>query len=62
MTTFLERWRGRASSHAAFGDSIAEAGHIARPEQRWANRLDHVHPHIANHRRIAEIFAAATRV
>lgn len=39
MMTFLERWRGRARSLAAFGDSITQALHILIPEQRWANRL-----------------------
>jgi lysophospholipase L1-like esterase len=39
MTTFLERWRGRARSLAAFGDSITQAFHITPPEMRWANRL-----------------------
>ena len=39
MTTFLERWRGRARSLATFGDSITEASHIPDPEERWANRL-----------------------
>lgn len=39
MITFAERWRGRARSLAAFGDSITQALHIEPPEQRWANRL-----------------------
>jgi lysophospholipase L1-like esterase len=39
MMTFVERWRGRARSLAAFGDSITQALHIPLPEQRWANRL-----------------------
>ena len=39
MTTFLERWRGRARSLATFGDSITQALHIEPPEHRWANRL-----------------------
>ena len=39
MITFLERWRDRARSLAAFGDSITQALHIPLPEQRWANRL-----------------------
>lgn len=39
MTTFLERWRGRARSLAAFGDSITQAIHIPQAEDRWANRL-----------------------
>lgn len=39
MTTFAERWRGRARSLATFGDSITQALHITPPEARWANRL-----------------------
>jgi lysophospholipase L1-like esterase len=39
MTTFAERWTGRARSLAAFGDSITQALHIDPPEARWANRL-----------------------
>ena len=39
MTTFAERWTGRARSLAAFGDSITQALHISPPEARWANRL-----------------------
>ncbi len=39
MITFLERWRGRARSLAAFGDSITQALHIPLPAERWANRL-----------------------
>ena len=39
MTTFLERWRGRARSLATFGDSITQALHIEQAEDRWANRL-----------------------
>jgi lysophospholipase L1-like esterase len=39
MMTFVERWRGRARSLAAFGDSVTEALHIEPAELRWANRL-----------------------
>jgi lysophospholipase L1-like esterase len=39
MTSFLMRWRGRARSLAAFGDSITQALHIADAEARWPNRL-----------------------
>jgi lysophospholipase L1-like esterase len=39
VTTFLQRWQGRAKSLAAFGDSITQALHITMPEDRWANRL-----------------------
>ena len=39
MTSFVQRWRGRAHSLATFGDSITQALHIADPEARWANRL-----------------------
>ncbi len=39
MITFLEHWRGRARSLAAFGDSITQAMHIPLPAERWANRL-----------------------
>jgi lysophospholipase L1-like esterase len=39
VTTFVERWRGRARTLAAFGDSITQALHISPPELRWANRL-----------------------
>jgi lysophospholipase L1-like esterase len=39
MTSFVQRWRGRARSLAAFGDSVTQAIHIADPEARWANRL-----------------------
>jgi lysophospholipase L1-like esterase len=39
MTSFVEHWRGRARSIAAFGDSITQALHLADPEARWANRL-----------------------
>jgi lysophospholipase L1-like esterase len=39
MTSFVEHWRGRARSLAAFGDSITQALHLADPEARWANRL-----------------------
>ncbi len=39
MTTFLERWRGRAKLLATFGDSITEAAHIPNADDRWSNRL-----------------------
>lgn len=39
MTAFIERWRGRAGSLAAFGDSITQALHIPDPRDRWADRL-----------------------
>lgn len=39
MSTFLERWQGRAGVLATFGDSITQALHIADPALRWANRL-----------------------
>ena len=39
MTTFAERWAGRAASIATFGDSITQALHIDPPRARWANRL-----------------------
>lgn len=39
MTTFLDRWRGRARSLATFGDSVTQALHITPPELRWSNRL-----------------------
>lgn len=39
MTTFMERWRGRAGTLATFGDSITEGLTIAEPASRWANRL-----------------------
>ena len=39
MTSFVEHWRGRAGSLAAFGDSITQALHIADPGTRWPHRL-----------------------
>lgn len=39
MTRFIERWRGRAKSLAAFGDSVTQALHISDPADRWPNRL-----------------------
>ncbi|MCR6670539.1 SGNH/GDSL hydrolase family protein [Devosia ginsengisoli] len=39
MTSFAERWTGRAKSLATFGDSITQAVHIPVPEDRWSNRL-----------------------
>ena len=39
MTTCAERWAGKATSIAAFGDSITQALHIEPPDARWANRL-----------------------
>jgi lysophospholipase L1-like esterase len=39
VTTFAERWRGRAKSLAAFGDSITAGSAASAPERRWANLL-----------------------
>ena len=39
MTSFVERWRGRAASLAIFGDSITAGSAASTPERRWANRL-----------------------
>ena len=39
MTSFVERWRGRATSLAVFGDSITAGSAASTPERRWANRL-----------------------
>jgi hypothetical protein len=54
MITFLDDWRGRARSLAAFGDSITAGDRLILP--------DHVHPNVAGHSMIAEIFAGATKV
>ena len=39
MTSFLERWAGKASALATFGDSITEGLTIPEMPARWANRL-----------------------
>ena len=39
MTTFVERWAGRAASLAVFGDSITAGSAASAPAHRWANRL-----------------------
>jgi len=39
VTSFAERWTGRAKSLATFGDSITQAAHVPVPEDRWSNRL-----------------------
>jgi len=39
VISFLERWAGKASSLATFGDSITEALTIPEMPARWANRL-----------------------
>jgi len=39
VTSFLERWAGKASSLATFGDSITEGLTIPEMPARWANRL-----------------------
>jgi lysophospholipase L1-like esterase len=39
VISFLERWAGKASSLATFGDSITEGLTIPEMPARWANRL-----------------------
>lgn len=39
MSSFLERWTGKAPSLATFGDSITEGLTIPEVPARWANRL-----------------------
>jgi hypothetical protein len=39
VTSFLERWAGKASALATFGDSITEGLTIPEMPARWANRL-----------------------
>jgi lysophospholipase L1-like esterase len=39
VTSFVERWAGRATSLAVFGDSITAGSAASAPAHRWANRL-----------------------